>query len=75
MFIKHIFFLILIWYLFVNASEKSEWWITVYESETTIIKVKRSDYLEHQEFMNINSEYLDRIEKVEEYETWEYNLR
>jgi len=57
--------------LFVQVSETTDKWIIVFENKKTIIKVKRCDYLEHNKFMELNSKYLERIEKVKEYRIWE----
>ena len=44
---KKLSMMLLAWYLFVNSSEPSEWYIEVYSEENVIIKVGRDEYLEH----------------------------
>lgn len=52
--IKKFLYLVLIWYTFTNASEKSETWIVFYEDEKSIHKCKREDYLELMEMIEYN---------------------
>ena len=59
---------ILIWQLFVNASEPTEEWIVYYEDENTVHKCKREDYLEIMDFMESNSKERQFLEYLE----WEY---
>lgn len=76
-FIKKLLLVILAWYLFVNASEKTEWWVELYTHGNTTVEVKRNEYLEYKELLDqtewIDNEYKKAYlrAKGNEYEYWE----
>jgi len=45
--------LILIWYIFVNSSLPESQYITFYENENKVHKIRRENYLEFQEFNSL----------------------
>lgn len=58
---KKLILLILSWYVFTNASERSEWWVElITDHDGTVTKVKRCDYLEIINSIPIYEEKLDR---------------
>ena len=63
--------LVLVWYMFTNASEKTDQWVTYFEDERTIHKIKREDYLEFMEFMEMNDPLRKFNEDMDAYVEWE----
>lgn len=45
---------IVIWIINVDAGDKTEWWIELINHNGTITKVKRSEYLEYNEMLELN---------------------
>lgn len=72
---KKLLIIILSWFIFVQLSETTDFWVEYFEDEKSVHKCKRSDYLELMEQFELNAAYLDKIEKVKEYWNWEYNVR
>lgn len=52
---KKLVLLILSWYLFVNSSEKAQWYVPVYNKGNVTIRVARDKYLEHKRLLDINT--------------------
>jgi len=69
--------LILIWYIFVNSSVPESQYITFYENENEVHKIRRENYLEFQEFNSLverpgimYTEYMVLVQrKIEENES------
>ena len=72
---KKLLMLVMVWYIFTNASEKTDKWIVVYQDETTTVKVKREDYLEHQEFMEEYAPKRKFEEDMDAYIEWETKIK
>lgn len=49
---KRLLFFLFIWLLFVNSSERTDFWVELYTIRTTTVKVKRSDYNEFKEYLD-----------------------
>lgn len=56
---KKLVFLILSWYLFTNASDKTDEYVVFYEDDQSIHKCKREDYLEMIEMFELYSDKQD----------------
>lgn len=73
---------IIIWFLFVDAGSKTEWYVEFYSNENEVHKVARDQYLEMKEFFSINEQEIDdqkRKEKwIKDYKSylkWEHQTR
>lgn len=47
--------ILFVWYIFVNSSEKSEWYIELYTKDNVTVKVPRNEYLEFKELWNVDN--------------------
>lgn len=61
------------WYLFVNASERIDWWVVYYKNENTIHKCKRPEYFEYKELLKGSSISKERVNDIDwnSYYCWE----
>jgi hypothetical protein len=65
--------IIVIWLIFTDAGEKTEWYIVFYQDENTVHKCSRDKYLEMHEFFELNEFRIDynnylNWEQLEKYE-------
>ena len=76
---KRVITMLLLWQLFVNASEPTDEYVIFYEDENSVHKCKREDYLEMMSFMEFNSKRIQKHNEIESYLKWEldekYNKR
>lgn len=56
---KKLVFIILSWYLFTNASDKTDEYVVFYEDDKSIHKCKREDYLEMMEMFEMYGDQQD----------------
>lgn len=70
--------IILVWYLFVNSSDKTNWYVTFHTEDNVVHKCPRDEYLEYQELIK-NTQLVDNKYKktylsikLSEYKRWEY---
>lgn len=58
---------ILTWYMFVQSSEKTEWYVELYTKNNVTVKVRRDEYLEFKELWNVD--YYTEKQRVNYYRT------